>query len=342
MELNKSELESLRKIASNEEIFSNVDLIDSNPPSVSKELIEKIVKDVSTNLGVDEEGKLYCVKDGKRIYAEDAEIQGVEQVSDYISNFVPEPTFNVNFSSSEDSELQSESQAIYICSILAGVLNKQRFITKRYDALLNTYNFKKMASDNELAEYNNFSSLLKEFKNMNSLIIKVLISACNYRIAEVKKEPIEDFAYLLNTAEITGFEKLVEERRVLLRKLAAALKTEKVASARLALIEEKDRRIEEIYDQNGVLGKFIKIRYLTTDAIAFTVKDTIYDIALTLAKSQFGKQNSEVIIESEAAAYNAKVKAYRRRLMKMYLSGWRASEVARVRKDNTYLVKAKR
>lgn len=339
--LSDSELERLRNVAAETPIFANIDLVEDDLPRISRDLIELIVKKVTTDIGVNDDGELF-VKDGEKIrLAGDAEIAGISKVSNFISDYLPAPKFNTVFSSINDTVIEREVVSAYTCSIIRGVFRDSEYVRNRYDTLLNNYSFDSLSSNDDNIEIKSFIQLLNELKNINSIAISVIISACNYKLSEVKKEPVEDFASLLTSAETTEFENLLAERKSIIKEANDALKTETVRSKRMKIIEKKDKDIELLCDR-GLIGKYLKIKFLTTDCIPFTVKDKIYSLSLSFTKSLYNLQNSEVVSIEDADEYNLKIKAVRRRLLKMFLSGFKAQEVIAVRENIDHKVISKR
>ena len=83
---------------------------------------------------------------------------------------------------------------------------------KYFEDLMNNYDFIMYKHKNEKALYKNFQSILEKLSADNTLIVKSLISACNYKITCLKKKLNPSSISELSTQVITELGALKIER----------------------------------------------------------------------------------------------------------------------------------
>lgn len=192
----------------------------------------------------------------------------ISQKGEGLSDVLPDINFDV-----EQSGLiknAEEAEAIYITTIVAHILQDSIF---REDLMYvaNNYNFRNM-SPNDSIKGKTFVNLLNEWKNENSIIINIIISACKYRISSFKKDMESFLKDGLTDSEVAGLRELdVAVKRINQRFSQGKLSQREIQKLnkieRLELIHEKDVEIS-FKISNSPYGTLFRIMNLSTEYIS--------------------------------------------------------------------------
>lgn len=295
------------------------------------------------NIMIDEENdKAYVVIsiDGisKNIFLDDYETEGVEATSNFISDYLPDFTFPVIFYDSERA--QKESQAAYKTAVIIYSLDLE--MKKFFLDLVNNYDFDKKKHRNENALYKDFQSILEKLSSDNSLIVKSLISACNFKISNFKKKLSPSFISELNTQAITELGALKLERYRIFREFQEKELKVRHKWEKEKLRVERDIEIENLITRFGATGQISKALKLNSECLSQRDKDKIFDISLAECQKFYKIGNFEAPTAQIVEEFNGRLRQYRRVCSQRVIDKYKMDAINSILKDPNYIVTKKR
>lgn len=191
-----------------------------------------------------------------------------------MSNYLPAISFDID--QSGDVRKAEEACALYTTMIVAHVLEEDIY-RDEVNVIAKTYDFKEMKSKSSVAS---FSNLLDSWKNENSVIINIIVSACNYKLSASKKSIDNFLKDGLSDSEVAGLRDLDLTIRAVNQeyndgKLSQKEIVKLTKIERLKLIDEKDTIIASKIAQSK-FGTLYRIFHLTTEYITPVKKKKLY------------------------------------------------------------------
>lgn len=174
-------LVSKKIITKDDILFDNDSIFDFNVQSMLK-LVEK-----GSPIRIDKSGihleYLKSSEDGVELWEPCPSMEdGIEKCSIFLSDRIPPFVFTTDESNS--TVANNEIEAIYTCSIVAGVFRDE--FLEEYKHTLENYDFSKVTTGNDANR--SFTYLLNEWKSLQSRQVQAVCSACKENITSKKEQ----------------------------------------------------------------------------------------------------------------------------------------------------------
>lgn len=195
----------------------------------------------------DDEGIYYYKEEGgEKIYCPEV-IVGITPEGEWLSNILPLPGFDLD--QSGNVKKADEAEALYICMQIAQFYKEDIFI-KEIKELSNNYNFKDMVPYSGYKTFRmTLNGWMSEFPSNN---MKILISACRFRISERKKNSDSFLKDGLQDRTIVGLRNLEQAIKVInFRYLTFVNKALKICWIELIRTDKKIVVIQQTLFKNG-------------------------------------------------------------------------------------------
>jgi len=341
-DLSKKELEQLTSALIKSKLITKYNKDELFESKFDKSTINELINKPKLIKCDDTNDKAYVLisKDGsdERIYLDDFETDGIEATSDFISDYLPDFTFPVIYYDSEKA--QKEAQAAYKSAVIIYSLDLE--FKKYFEELVDNYDFKLRKHKRENALYKNFQSILEKLSADNTLIVKSLISACNYKIANFKKKLNPSFISELDTQAITELGALKLERFKIFRDYQIKESNVKQNWEKEKIRAQRDIDLEEKILSFGRIGQISKALKLNSECLSQRDKDRIFEISLVECQKFYNIGNFESPTEQLADEFNSRLRQYRRVSAQKVVDKYKMDAINKLLEDKNYLVTTKR
>lgn len=299
---------------------------------------EKLLKDIVTRCGELRFNDTYEILeynlDG--VWREVPDIEtGIKDMPVDITNFIPEPPYDVDAEGDADTIL--EIRNFYICAVISTIL-KDEFNVKFSEKFELIRKSKKLFSTDD---ENSFTKLLESFQRLNSATITILVSACLIKISE--KRESGDFIKIkgLSTEEYLDIRKtsnLIKEVNREWNGADGELSQERQAKMnKLEILQTLSRKDEIIFNiiENSKYPSLYRINKINPEQLGANTKNRI-EISIE-------KEASKFRIDLPTKDYNKLISRVRRKAARIACLDLIAVEMDRYRKDpSSYKFKTKR
>lgn len=199
---------------------------------------------------------------------------GVDSCSDWLSNYLVSPTFDVF----QDGNLRkaAEAEAAYICLNIRVILSDKNF-KQEFAAVVDNYDYENLKANSE-THGKNFRTLLEEWQSINSFAINVIISAARMKISTKKQDTEKFLRDGLSEGELTGLKDLEANIKMITEKYSGfngPLRQENIKRLKkkeiLSILDDQYGEISKILESSNY-GTLYKIMKLSTEYISPTVK----------------------------------------------------------------------
>lgn len=137
-------------------------------------------------ISFDDQGLFFFDKNNEKIYCPELNTS-ISEKGEWLSDKLPLITFDID--QNGNVRKADEAEALYCCICVANILKEKSFKLE-VDDIVKSYDFSAMKSNDDDSQ--TFRNLLISWQDLQSVIINILISACKFRISDVKKD-IEKF-----------------------------------------------------------------------------------------------------------------------------------------------------
>lgn len=272
------------------------------------------------------------------VYLDTFETSGIEATADFICDFLPEFTFPVIYPNNLRG--QKEMQAVYKLVVIIYSLDLE--IKRFFEDVLNHYDFQTYKHRNERALYTDFSSILEKLSSDNTLVVKSLISACNYKISDYKKKLSPSFISELSSREIIELSGLKLERANIFIEYQTKERETKITWEKAKIRSERDNAIEELIRKYKHVGQIFKALKLNSECLSQMDKDKIRDIGLTECQKFYKISAYEAPSATEVQDFNSRLRTYLRVCSQLVIDKYKMDAITSILADNNYVVIRKR
>lgn len=222
----------------------------------------------------------------------------------WLSDKIPFPNFDIQ--QGGNIRKAEEAESCYICCIIAAILKDDSF-TKELEDAIKGYDFTKMSS---LKDNGSFSLLLREWLDLQSIVINVIVSAAKYSISDQKK----DFAQFLKTGledqELDALRDLaLDIKSINFQYSTGPLSPERVKKLSkieiLTLIDERNLIINKKINSNK-FGKIYRTMNLSSEYISPITKKKISNWVVSEVDSLFNENANFTSIYGERTSVMSK------------------------------------
>lgn len=237
--------------------------------------LEVITKafEIPSEINFDDQGLYFHDENGEKIYSPEM-LTSITEKGEWLSERMPFITFDID--QNGNVRKADEAEAFYICICVANILKENEFKDEVRECAKN-YDF--IAMKNLSDKTSNFRDIVNSWQDLQSSIINILISACRYRISDVKKDIerfMKDGISDMEAAELRELESKV--RSINFEYSEGKLSPSKVKLLtkiqRLQLIDERDSKISSMI-KNSKAGILFRILKLSSEYISPVKKKKI-------------------------------------------------------------------
>lgn len=205
----------------------------------------------------------------------------------WLSDKIPDPTFDVlqggNLRKAEEAE------SCYICCIIAAILKDEVF-TSELEVLFKSYDFERMIGNDDTQA---FSNLLREWMDLQSIIINVIVSASKYSISNRKKDYEQFLQSGLEDQELDALRDLaLDIKSVNFKYSTGVLSPQNVKNLSkieiLQFIDERNAIINSKIDSNK-FGKLYKTMKLSSEYVSPITKKKISNWVVSSVDSLYNE-----------------------------------------------------
>lgn len=214
----------------------------------------------SYNIDFDDQGLFIIDDQGEKVYCPEI-FTSISDKGEWLSDKIPDVEFDID--QNGNVRKADEAEALFCCINVSNIIRDSDFknevleIAKEYD-----FDAMKNRSDGN----KNFRDLLSEWQDLQSVIINILISACKFKIRDVKKDTekfLRDGISNMEASELRDVESKI--RCVNFKYSEGDLSPDKIKNLtkieKLTKINERDAEISELIEKSkcGVLYKLLNL-----------------------------------------------------------------------------------
>jgi hypothetical protein len=268
-----------------------------------------------------DDGIKFINEDGDTIICPDYEVS-ISNDGEWLSNYLPVPSFDLD--QAGNLRKANEAESAY-CAIMVTAVLKDEVFKNELENVVKNYDFEAMKATNG---ENDFSTLLKEWLDLQSRAINVIVSAAKYRIADRKKDTEkylrdgipEDLAIELRSLDI-----LISDinRRYSNGKLSPMNVKKLTKIEILELLDSKKNEIDGVI-RNSRVETLYRALNLSTEYISPITKKKLRNLATIEVEKLF---NEGVFLTSLIGDKDEVIKRWKKRYLRIARANIRKENV---------------
>jgi hypothetical protein len=323
-EIEEKVKEFLFKLLSNKKLAKIYSFKTEFKDKVDEELLFKLLNEPEIIHFDEDNEQMFIVNEaGERINCPSIEA-GVTDSSEWISEFLP--MIPIDLEQGGNVRKSAEAENMYKSLLIAGII-KGEFLEQIKRVIAN-YNYVEMKGE---GTGENFTELLGHWQSLQSLTIRVITTAANYKITGEKKGELGFAHSSLTRDETIGVLELRREVKSVIRGyMEGGLSPDNVKKLekidRLKLIQQKDNEVRSVIEGDDKYSGLYKICAMTTDYLGPTVKLKLSESAMESASE------SAYLFKDDENSYLNFVSTLKRSAYKESLLNLKLSEIENWRK----------
>lgn len=275
----------------------------------------------------DELGLYFFDSKNEKVYCPEM-LTSISEKGEWLSDKIPFVNFDID--QSGNVRKADEAEALFCCVCVAHIL-KEADMKAEVLKIANSYDFKNMKARNE--NFYTFRELLSEWQSIQSVIINILVSACKYRIQDVKKDNEKFLRDGLSSIQATELREMESKIRAInFRFSEGKLSPDNVRKLnkieRLQVIDERDTAITNVI-KSSKIGVLYRLCNLSSEYISPIKKKKIMnwvrnEVDKLIAERQVGdddirQERSQIISKIQRRALKFETNSVRRLNIERYL-----------------------
>lgn len=290
--------------------------------------IEKIKELVNFPVKIfyDVQGIFYLTEDGVKIYCPEM-LTTISEEGEWLSKKLPIIEFDIY----QDGNVRKseEAKALYCVTCVANIMNSDSYKSELF-RVASQYDFRNMSPVEESGQ--TFRALLIHWQSLQSNVTNIVVSACNYRLSDTKKDSekyLRDGISESQEAELRNLEvKIRSINYTYSEGVLSPLSVKKLTKIqRLTEITKRDDEISECISLSSS-GTLYRILNLSSEYIDPVKKKKIYSLVQSqvdtmIQNEEFKdlqKERSQLIAKLTKRAINFERNSVRKLTVERYLT----------------------